>query len=56
MFKSPLDLPSKLNQPMLAMMNVITLAAMKLVGDTETKDQLSPGQTVDDKRKTDTSA
>jgi len=55
-FKSPLDLPSKLNQPMLAMMNVITLAAMKLVGDTETKDQLSPGQTVDDKRKTDTSA
>ncbi len=55
-FKSPLDVSSKLNQPMLAMMNVITLAAMKLVGDTETKDQLSPGQTVDDKRKTDTSA
>jgi hypothetical protein len=56
-FKSPLDTPTKLNQPMLAMMNVIALAAMKLVGDTETKDQLSPGQTVDgDKRKTDTSA
>ena len=55
-FKSPLDASSKLSQPVLAMMNVITLAAMKLVGDTETKDQLSPGQTVDDKRKTDTSA
>lgn len=56
-FKTPLDLPSKLNQPMLAMMNVIALAAMKLVGDTETRDQLSPGQTVDEtKRKTDTSA
>ena len=56
-FKSPLDLPSKLNQPMLAMMNVIALAAMKLVGDTETKGDLSPGQTDDaTKRKTDTSA
>ncbi|MDB5361818.1 MAG: hypothetical protein JWO51_3115 [Rhodospirillales bacterium] len=56
-FKTPLDLPSKLNQPMLAMMNVIALAAMKLVGDTETKDQLSPGQADEAvKRKTDTSA
>jgi hypothetical protein len=42
---------------MLAMMNVIALAAMKLVGDTETKDTLSPGPMVDEtKRKTDTSA
>ena len=55
-FKSPLDTPKLLNQPMLAMMNVITLAAMKLVGETETKDTLSPAQSIDDKRKTDTSA
>ncbi|HLZ67719.1 MAG TPA: transglycosylase SLT domain-containing protein [Aliidongia sp.] len=57
-FKTPLDLPTKLNQPMLAMMNVIALAAMKLVGETETKDTLSPGQTVEDPKHkpTDTSA
>jgi hypothetical protein len=58
-FKSPLDLPSKVNQPMLAMMNVITLAAMKLVGKTETDDTLTPGRSIgtDERRKpTDTSA
>ena len=56
-FKAPLDTPTKLNQPMLAMMNVIALAAMKLVGKTETQDTLSPTQSIDDKhRQTDTSA
>ena len=56
-FKAPLDSSTKLNQPLLAMMDVMALAAMKLVGKTETESQLAPGQQTDEThRKTDTSA
>jgi len=38
----PKDLGGKLNQPMLAMMNVIAVAALKLMGQDKPSDNLSP--------------
>lgn len=55
--RNPMDLPSRVSQPMLAAMNVIALATLKLLGR-QSSDTLSPDRSVaaDKHRSTDTSA
>ncbi len=47
----PTDVSSKLNQPMLTMMNVIAVAALKLMGQDQTSDNLAPGAEDEQKRR-----